>query len=411
MATKVQSVRSERIELRVTKTEKHQAEQAAAALGVSVSDFLRMNLLRASADLLGGAAATPEKKMKRRAFTLVELLVVIAIIGMLVALLVPAIQMAREAGRRASCVNNIKNVSTACMNFITAKDRFPDLVTKNQAPMAGVNVFAGWAPQMLPYLERNDLYTHYTTNTAATGPRAEIVDVLVCPSDFRSRMNSTDPISYLLNAGCPDVDNTMKKIPLDWEWNGIAFDNQFRGASATNPKPKVSLSLDDVNRGDGTSRTIMLGEHEGPDCSEYGIDGYTHWAQVAENKNSEATHNDEWKYKAGLTWRVLPGPAFIPPILPGAIIPQGLGMAAGQAMVRQFAFARPGSAHPGIFHLAFCDGSARQVSNDISYPLYAALMSPNSAKAARPGMVDAMNNPTLAGTPWNTQVVKDEDLK
>ena len=66
----------------------------------------------------------------RRAFTLVELLVVIAIIGILVALLLPAIQAAREAARRSQCINNIRQVGIAMMNFETSKKRLPNGATQ-----------------------------------------------------------------------------------------------------------------------------------------------------------------------------------------------------------------------------------------------------------------------------------------
>src|SRR5690349_10250438 len=67
----------------------------------------------------------PKRRRGLRAFTLVELLVVIAIIGILVALLLPAVQSAREAARRATCVNKIKNLATACLTYESARKKMP----------------------------------------------------------------------------------------------------------------------------------------------------------------------------------------------------------------------------------------------------------------------------------------------
>ncbi len=105
---------------------------------------------------------------QRTAFTLVELLVVIAIIGILVALLLPAVQAAREAARRMSCTNNLKNVGLAIMNFEAARRTFPYSINYGscQVPPFGGKSGAcaiprtgkGWIVDILPYLEQQGMY-------------------------------------------------------------------------------------------------------------------------------------------------------------------------------------------------------------------------------------------------------------
>jgi prepilin-type N-terminal cleavage/methylation domain-containing protein len=104
--------------------------------------------------------------MKRSGFTLVELLVVIAIIGILVALLLPAVQSAREAGRRTSCQNNLKQIGLAIHNFHDTKGYLP---SSGRPPQAG-SVRYGLFVQLLPFVEQKGLYDIYDNTVNWSAP-------------------------------------------------------------------------------------------------------------------------------------------------------------------------------------------------------------------------------------------------
>src|SRR5438067_738206 len=123
---------------------------------------------------------------RRGGFTLVELLVVIAIIGVLVALLLPAVQAAREAARRSQCANNLKQLSLAVTQFHDAHGTVPPIVARSPTPDWG----NGWGfiPFMLPFLEQQPLYdtinfnASICCNSMQQVHRAQIRS-LSCPSD------------------------------------------------------------------------------------------------------------------------------------------------------------------------------------------------------------------------------------
>jgi prepilin-type N-terminal cleavage/methylation domain-containing protein/prepilin-type processing-associated H-X9-DG protein len=151
-------------------------------------------------------------KRTHSGFTLVELLVVIAIIGILVALLLPAIQAAREAARRTQCQNNLKNIALACLNYESTKEELPiGAMNAAQDQWSGL----AWPVQILPYLE--DPVIGEDALEAFKGGQ----NVYTTSSTVFNALNKLKPQMYL----CPsdgDLPHQLEKF-VNPEWKGMSY--------------------------------------------------------------------------------------------------------------------------------------------------------------------------------------------
>ncbi|MFK7768524.1 MAG: DUF1559 domain-containing protein [Mariniblastus sp.] len=206
--------------------------------------------------------------MKRiRGFTLVELLVVIAVIGVLVGMLLPAVQMVRESARRVECLNNLKNLGLAVHNYESGKKLFP--------PARAADEFLTWPVYLMPFIDMNNMYNQLELKKRYRDQDPNVVSipmqVMLCASRARGIPNISNWEAhgprgalgdYAGNAGTqryfPYDDWAQFTEPVDGIINsGYAKDNEVVNNMLAGPE-KGRYGFNSVK--DGTSNTLMIGE-------------------------------------------------------------------------------------------------------------------------------------------------------
>ena len=193
-----------------------------------------------------------------RAFTLVELLVVIAIIGTLMGLLLPAVQMAREAGRRSACQNNMKNMVLAVTNFETAQKKLPAGAMWGPVDgTTGKHIFdQRFSTQfaLLPYLEQQPLYDRTDRSASPVGQSAELAFML-CPSD---PIMSTSTFFCNYHVNCGSWSGIVRGGSGNWD-GVFGYDEALpTGGSTVEIRALGARKMSSIT--DGTSNTAMFAE-------------------------------------------------------------------------------------------------------------------------------------------------------
>ncbi len=199
----------------------------------------------------------------RRAFTLVELLVVIAIIGILVALLLPAVQAAREAARRTECSNNVKQIGLALHSHLDTYKSFP---TAGTIPWAGTPMGPpgkngpGWAVQILPYIEQQALYDLAKSSASGSADptvRGTAISYYFCPSRRPAQPSSTgNALIDYASATPADAPNSWDQFWYGDIW-GVPANTTYNGILVRSETNRISR---DSNVTDGLSNTLAVGE-------------------------------------------------------------------------------------------------------------------------------------------------------
>ncbi len=331
--------------------------------------------------------------VRRRAFTLIELLVVIAIIGVLVALLIPAVQAAREAARRAQCANNLKQLGIALHAYSTALGALPP--GRVNSHLAGQGNCWGAYAQILPQLEQNPIFHAFNFDLSPDIDPANLtgagmfVGVFLCPSDFTPTQAQANYAmhNYLLNVGSGYSVVPFPASPLRGAPNGVFYENSSVRASEISDGLSSTIAISETFRSvpglpvsDRLNGFVITGNNSssGPPITDDA--SYRALCQVASPPGFQVTRGSKWHYGA-------PGHSLYnhrrPPNDPRADCRGGLPHSSRSDPFWNWLSLNVAarSRHPGGVHSLFADGHVQFMKDEIQAAVWQSLGSRDGGEA------------------------------
>ena len=296
-------------------------------------------------------------KRTQDGFTMVELLVVIAVIAMLVAILLPAVNSAREAARNTQCKNRIRHVAMAGGQYAGRMRSFPGFRgLLDDVPIS-------WVVRIAPDFEERNLYEMWRSGDVTQPGNVYLappyISVLVCPSDPSIREDGPS-LSYMANAGRAGV-SPQFNLPQF----GVFLDQMPQSKGAPIPATTEAFISD---QGDGMDHTIMVAENIQLALSD---------GQPGTRYDTPNPKNDEWSQGNKMSNVVV----YHPVSNPSPVASFGGDPRADRRLTPEAA--RPASNHPGGVNVAFCGQRVVFIRNDVNYRVYMRLMMPHDQGAIR----------------------------